>query len=258
MGHQRYPRIPKTRPWRKVVALLDSESLDPASIAIGVLQAARNQLLAADEDPNLTYCYWLLTQITWQAKSPDFQSILDQLGIKVADDSGPLGLARGVAHHLTKRVALDSTPTFLGELAFQALNRVLVEHASAHTGSVFEPEFEDIRKSYASLATKHQFGRISRQFFGAFLSESLQYFLQKEVADHVGGHAMPTTRETEQLLSQVDRFAQETAFIVEEFAGGWYSKRNWQGDISLHDAQNFLSYAFHKLRADLALGVREK
>lgn len=40
--------------------------------------------------------------------------------------------------------------------------------------------------------------------------------------------------------------------IVEDFAGGWYSKRNWQGEISEHDAEGFVAVAIDKLRAEIA------
>ena len=55
------------------------------------------------------------------------------------------------------------------------------------------------------------------------------------------------------LAGAIDLHARQSAAIMREFAGGWYSKQNWetQGEITLDDAQRFVAVALRKLRAEL-------
>src|SRR5258708_4813722 len=61
MGHVRLGRLPKTRRWAEVIALLtDSSPEDVAAIASATVQAADRRLRELARDPSLTYCFWLL------------------------------------------------------------------------------------------------------------------------------------------------------------------------------------------------------
>ena len=56
-----------------------------------------------------------------------------------------------------------------------------------------------------------------------------------------------------EVASAIDLHARQAAAIMREFAGGWYSKQNWEtkGEITLNDAQRFVAVALRKLRTEL-------
>lgn len=65
--------------------------------------------------------------------------------------------------------------------------------------------------------------------------------------------SLRTVADGGEAIQAIDLHARESALIVREFAGGWYSKHNWesQGDISLDETRRFVAYALQKLRREL-------
>lgn len=90
MGHLRLGRLPKTHRWEEVVELLDSSPHDVPRIAGAVVEAADGRLRALATDPSLTYCFWLLTRITWASRGDAFLTDLSQLGIRVSGQDSAL------------------------------------------------------------------------------------------------------------------------------------------------------------------------
>ena len=84
MGHIRLGRLPATRKWQQVVALL-SHGASLEQIAGASAEAAEISLEHARRDPALLQSFWLLTQIPLAARSPDFPDSLKSLGLDVSD-----------------------------------------------------------------------------------------------------------------------------------------------------------------------------
>ena len=81
MGHIRLGRLPATKKWQQVVALL-SDNVSLAEIAAASAEAAEASLAHARKDPALLYSFWLLTQLPIAARSPDFEDRLESLGLQ--------------------------------------------------------------------------------------------------------------------------------------------------------------------------------
>jgi hypothetical protein len=114
---------------------------------------------------------------------------------------------------------------------------------------------EDLRLALRTYSTQVQFGAVAHRFFGDFLARTLAYFLDREVANAVGALAGKSALETNgELLAGIDLYARQSARIARDFAGGWYSKHNWQskGEISQDEASRFVGYAFAPLFRVLA------
>lgn len=58
-------------------------------------------------------------------------------------------------------------------------------------------------------------------------------------------------------MQELEQHCREAATIVEEYAGGWFSKKNWEtgGEITREDIAAFTSYAMTKLIAELKQGA---
>jgi hypothetical protein len=65
-------------------------------------------------------------------------------------------------------------------------------------------------------------------------------------------HSVEANRQFREALSLHCRQASR---IVEQFAGGWYSKANYEGGITPRKAANFLQIALKKLRAEFDKGA---
>jgi uroporphyrinogen-III synthase len=82
MGHIRLGRLPTTKRWQQVVALL-SEGASVDHIAGASAEAAEYSLEQARNDPAVQHSFWLLTQVPLAARTPDFAKSLERLGLKV-------------------------------------------------------------------------------------------------------------------------------------------------------------------------------
>jgi hypothetical protein len=103
-------------------------------------------------------------------------------------------------------------------------------------------------------STRANFGDLSRRYFGDFLARTLRSYLDREIANHVGPtHRIENPTQAAEFTRRLDIHARQSARIVEEFAGDWYSKHNFetQGQISRDEAQDFVAMALRKLRSEL-------
>ena len=82
MGHIRLGRLPATKRWQQVVALL-SEGASVEQIAGASAEAAQSSLKHARDDTAVLQSFWLLTQIPLAARSPDFPHSLQRLGLGI-------------------------------------------------------------------------------------------------------------------------------------------------------------------------------
>ena len=92
------------------------------------------------------------------------------------------------------------------------------------------------------------------RFFADFFARTLRSYVDRELSNHVGGDsALSTITESRDFLDSLDLHARQTARIMEEYAGGWYSKNNWeaQGEISQEETQRFVAHALRKIRSEL-------
>jgi hypothetical protein len=85
MGHIRLHRLPASRQWHQVVALLSGEA-DSAAIAGASATAAESSLRHAHDDSALAQSFWLLMRIPIAARSADFPGELRSLGLHVGEE----------------------------------------------------------------------------------------------------------------------------------------------------------------------------
>ena len=140
------------------------------------------------------------------------------------------------------------------ELASLALRRALSETIGQHGRSLFGSSLDDVQHALRSHSTPARFGDLSRRFFGDFLARTLRFFIDRELSNHVGaGHALTSIDTSQRFTTELDVYARQSARIMEEFAGSWYSKHNWEthGQISRDEAQKFIAIALRKLRMEL-------
>ncbi|MCA8975205.1 MAG: hypothetical protein KDC98_10810 [Planctomycetes bacterium] len=125
------------------------------------------------------------------------------------------------------------------------------------TATLF-PDASDVARGIAGLGTEAQFGRIVRQFFARFTERCLSYYVDRELPRHVGeGRRFSTLAEQKAFSRALDLHCQQASKIVESFAGGWWSKARFEGDLSEARTARFVGYALKKVRDELRRGAAE-
>lgn len=257
MGHILLGVLPRTRRWREVVELLQTAPEDTPGVAAATVIAADKRLRQLRADPSLTYCFWLLTRVAWASRGTTFKEDLGSLGITAAPETSILGFVSAVTEHVRSETAGHTDSGHFGELASLALRRALNDTVGQHGRSLFGSSVEDLQEAFRAHSTQHQFGSLARRFFADFLARILRSALERELPRQVGSTTMPGITDARDFSQALDLYARQSARIVEDFAGGWYAKNNWEskGQISQEDARGFIEVALRKLRMELKLGV---
>ena len=254
MGHIRLGRLPRTVKWKQVVSLIDSGA-STADIALVALDASWKGLQNASKDPTLIYSVWLLTQIPLAAKGQNFSEELRQRGLEVSPQPTLMevvGAFTDAVDAYTRKLGARSD---LGEMAQLAAVESLTKLAGEKTRSLFGATPEDVQRAVRSFSTTKEFGTLGRDFFSRFLGRYLTYFLSRELSNHVGpGQRFANIQEHSAFNQALDMYCRQAARIVQEFAGGWFSKTNYEGGIDLKKAGDFAFVALKKIRSELAKG----
>lgn len=249
MGHIRLGNLPRTRKWQEVVKLLDSGAGTP-QIAAATLDAAKLGLKDAASDAALVHSFWLLTQLPLCARAEDFVAALNRAGVTVTSMPTLLELVGGFADAVDEHIRKIGGRTDLGEMAQMVAAESLTSLLRERTASVFGTTPDMVRSELAALATKKQFSILARDFFARLTERYLAHFLSRQTSSQF--KSVPANREFREALSLHCRQASK---IVEEFAGGWYSKANYRGAITSRKAANFANVALTKLRKELEKGA---
>ena len=254
MGHLRLGRLPKTRRWTQVVGLLDSGSLDTGELAAAVLEAADSRLRQLANDQGLGYSFWLLTRIALAARGDTFVEDLSRLGITADPGISSLQFIAQVADRAREELSNSPSEGDFAELGSLALRTALTETVGQQGPSLFGSSIEDLQTAFRGYSTQVQFGRLAHRFFGDFFARMLRSFVDRELSNHVGtASGLSNLSESRSFLDGLDLHARQSSRIMEEFAGGWYSRHGWesQGQINRDETQRFVAYALRKLRAEI-------
>ena len=251
MGHIRLARLPATKRWEQVVGLPRTGS-SIGQLAAETAHAAETELQSAKGDPALAYTVWLLTQLPLAARSQQFRERLVELGFEADAGQSVLTLVAGFSLAVDRNTAGKSDRTDLGELARQAAAESLSSAIGPSTQSLFDASADDVQRELGRLATKDRFARLAGDFFARLTQKTLEYYLSRELPNHIGpDKSLQTIDRQIAFRIALARHCREAALIVEDFAGGWYSKSNFQGTLNPAAAQGFADYALKKLRDEL-------
>jgi hypothetical protein len=257
MGHNLLGSLPHSLRWREVVALLEVDTPSLTAVGSAVAKAADTRLRGLNNDERLAYCFWLLTEVASAARSDDFTGELNRQGIDAQPTDTAIALVAKIADHVRFTTRDHAGNGHYVEIAALALRQALTETVLREGPSLFASDANDVQRAFRTYSTTARFSELSRRFFANFMSRTLRGIVDRELAMHVGGKGIPSNQAASEFLSALDKHAWETAYIVEDFAGKWVSKRNWetQGQISLEDAQRFMAVALQKLRSELKSGA---
>jgi hypothetical protein len=253
MGHQRVGVLPATMRWGEVVDLI-SGGADVRSIAAAASGAAEDSMIDAANDPSFQSSLWLLTQIPLAARSDYFAGALRRLGLPVPEEPTLVQICTAMMAMLDDEVQRRGTRTDAGEIAQLAAVESLTAVAGRQIADLYKSGAENARTALAGLATVTQFSVLAQDFFARLTRRYLDYYLSREIAQHVGVQKrFQTVTEHREFEIALERHCREAAVILHDYAGEWFSKATYQTGIDRFGAGNFADYAFEKMRTELAV-----
>lgn len=251
MGHERAASLPATGPWTEVVEGLAGAAesdADLSRLASRTLENVRKRYAHLHEDPGVEAAFqFILALSTAQLAAeqsadlpevdlsgePSLLALIGELNQWIDEHSDSVEYA-----HLAKKSAADTLSAWTRR---QSRQRELFS-------STTSPQ-----QVWAKASDGAGFCEVSRLFFAAFTRHYLAYFLDREASAE-----LPETdiRDSfgQRLTDHVEDLSQhafETAKITQSFAAGWFNSRAPTGDVTNEDVENFLSFAFGKLREEL-------
>jgi len=253
MGHQRIGVLPTTRSWRKVVELI-ARGANVEVIAAATSAAAEKTLRKSSADPTVRRSYFLLARVPLAARSEDFVGELRRLGLDVDDRPTLLSLSAALLD-AADNAGRRRGGSDIGEIAALSAAASLQTIAQRSLVDLFGDRSdspEDTKKAVGGLATEKQFGILARDFFARLVRRLLDYFLSRELPQHVGvSQRFSSLREIQAFDEALDVHCREAAHIVTRFAGQWQPKANFEGGITEAKAGGFLHHAFRKIASEL-------
>ena len=136
--------------------------------------------------------------------------------------------------------------------AVQTLSAV----AANELPGLLSPTSSEVQKAFAKYGSSQRFSDLAREFFSRLVSRSLNYFLSRELANHLGpNRRFASSADIARFKSDLDLHCRQASRILKEFASGWYGKAlRDQRPISPEQARGFAAVALRKLRAEIRAG----
>jgi hypothetical protein len=256
MGHIRIGRIPKTKAWLGIFNSLESDSLNTAALAQATATAVQQEFSTLEKDRAINYCFWVLIRLATAARG-DFANELKQIGVQSSKVSSGLGFVQQVSQAVEKELKGRGQSSVFVRIAELSLREVLSANIIEQSRSLFGTRLKEVQSACRALSTTKNFGQVAREFYATFISRSIQYVADKELSNYIGSTGSLTSpQQALEFQKSLSRYCYESSKIVEGFAGGWFSKNNWESNnnISEDAAVSFTSYALEKIQMELREG----
>jgi len=256
MGHQTAGGVPKTQKWDAVVAELVGGSGfardDVGQIAARTLDAAGPALEKAVDDPGLRYTFYLLTQMVLAARQGDWQTHLADVGIHLQENSSIFDLTGQVQYAVDDYLLVHGQPSDISEMAQQAAGEALAGLAKDNSVTLFGAGGAELHTAIRDLSTSKGFSRLGQVFFGRFTERFLNFYLSRITAREVGSSRLPSVSDVSRFNDALQTHCEQSARIVRDFCGQWYSKTEYLEGIDLRNTSRFMAIALRKLSRELA------
>jgi len=261
MGHTRLGSIPTARKWAEIVAQLAEveegvvvNELQPSDIMViagQTLDAAETGFNKAINDTGLQYTFYLLTRLVLTSREENWERQLSRLGINISEDDSLLALTTEIHKAIDHHVSIHGRPTDISEMAQQAAGEAIATLAATKASTLFGAGRVELKTALKDLSTKKGFSKLGHKFFGRFMSNFLNFYLSRITATHVGGRKLQNVADLDRFNKNLQLHCDQTAKIVRDYCGEWYSKTQFKEGINLDNTSNFVAVAVKKLRAEM-------
>ncbi len=230
-----------------------------AKVADATMDAAGTAMLHVEKDVGFRESAFFLIQLALASSQPDPKTYLSEIGVEISGSTSMADVAVNLSEEMDRRIDATRKRTDFGEMAQHALVSTVTEHVRLELLPLLQPSGEDVGAAFRSLGKMKVFGAVARQFCARLTDATLNYFLSKTLATHIGeGQRFATTNQVSQFEANMRKHCEEASEIMEQFAAEWFSKRRFteKSKISRESAERFGWFGMQKMR--LELEVRAK
>jgi hypothetical protein len=222
-------------------------------IAAQTLKAAKANLAKASEDAGVRYTFYLLTQLALASRQSDWRAALSQHRIAISDESSVFDLTAEVQDAIDRYIGGTAIgATDLSEMAQQAAGEALTSLLATRTPNMFEAAASnDLKGAVRALSSRRGFGQLGQRFFARFVARFLNFHLSRATAVGLGSPRLQNLGHIGEFNEALTAHCEESARIVRDFCGDWYSKTEYESGIDLANSSRFLAVAVKKLRSEL-------
>ena len=252
MGLERVGILPRTQQWRTLVAQIGpaaSSGENLVRIAAGTLKNVRDRFDRIHKDPGVQAAFGFLiglstshiaTRVPGQANPP----------VQLDEEPSPLKLTTALGDWIEEHANSLEYAELAKRAAADAMARWTRAQSKQH--DLFSAELR-ASQVWRSASTGAAFSEVSRVFFAKFIERYLKYFLEREASAQLSS-LQDREQFSHRLEDQVDSLSQhafETSKIAQSFAAGWYNKHAKDKLPTNQEIEDFLAFAFGKLRQEL-------
>ncbi len=226
MGHVRLSRLPQTRKWQEVVALLGSDNLSVKQLAEASANAANQMLRNTSKDPVLNEILKLLSLIPRAAKGTNFQDAMHKLGINVKNNPTLIEIAQAFANRINSFIKeKNHIRSDLGEMAKHSAIATILGKVAENSAQLWNATPDDIKHGLGKLAAPGRFGDLVQGFYTDLTQRLLRYYLDRELPKHIApGKAISSIQDKRAFDQALEKHCRESTFIMRAFANDWYGK----------------------------------
>lgn len=219
------------------------------------LENAGAGLEKAIDEKGLRYTFYVLTQVALSSREDDWTARLAALGIELDVNASLIDLTTEVQNSIDNYVLDHGCSSDLTEMAQAAASEALAELIGRQSMSLFGTSRDQLQVAVRPLSTRSGFSQVGQTFFANFMNRFLNFYLSRVTAAQVGGHRLNHVGDLSEFNSLLRMHCMQSAVIVRDFCGDWYSKTQWQQGITLENTSGFMAVALRKLKSEL-LGQR--
>jgi len=261
MGHTRLGEVPKTHKWKQLVERISGSGrtgnvatadVSVSGIAAQTLDATQEGLKRAANDPGVRYTFYLIAQVALAARASNWEGALSVHGIHLSEDSTVFDFTVEMQNAIDRYVSTSRSGfTDLSEIAQQSAGEAIASLAGSRTVNLFGGSSDDVRNAIRSLSTKKGFGDLGQRFFGRFVARFLNFYLSRVTAASLGSPRLRDLGDVAQFNDSLRIHCDQSALIVRDFCGEWFSKTVYREGIDLRNTSKFLAIALRKIRSEL-------
>jgi hypothetical protein len=261
MGHTRLGSLPKSEKWSAIVAALNTASsatthsfsdIEIGDIARQVLDAANAALDRAISDPGVRLTMTFLAELGLNARPKTDQEHLNLGHLPISDAETATDLVVRLQSMLDDRLTVSRSHSDLAEIAQRSAGDALSAIAFEKSGRLFADGTKPSEDFFRTFGTKRGFSRVGHEFFASFLGRFLNFYLSRVTPHLLSSRRLGHVGALQTFESQLRHHCAQTALIVRDYSGAWFSKTAFKGGGTPANAERFLAVALKKLRSELA------
>jgi hypothetical protein len=254
MGHIHLGVLPGTKRWKDVVGLL-ADGAAPRRVIAASAHAAEKDLQRAAGNPVFSEAVKLLSMLPVAASEEDFTDALSRLKLSVKPHPELFDILASIGDRLDQRLHETGSHDDFAELVRRSLLSNITTHVGDRLPGLIATTPADVQLAIRQTAAPREFAVYARGFFTRLVGETLRYWLDRELASHMGSDDyLADAGKRSEFDKALMQFCMEATFIVREFSAAWFQKRLYEdGEITERAAAAYGAVALKKIREELTL-----